>query len=311
MRMLKLRDGASLPALGLGTWKSDAGLVAQAVRTAIRAGYRHIDCAPVYGNEVEVGEVARDALWVTSKLWNDSHAAAAVIPALKATLTDLGLDYLDLFLIHWPVAQRRGIAIPGKAGDMVPLAQTPLIETWEAMEAAVTAGLVRHIGVSNFSQRKLIELSALTAHPPEVNQVELHPYLQQASLLDYCHDAGIVVTAYSPLGSRDRNPALKAADEPDVLADAVITDIAAELNATPAQVLIAWALKRGTAVIPKSVTTARIRENFAASAIKLSADHGERIASLDRHRRLVTGGLFALPGSPYTYENVWDEAPQP
>jgi alcohol dehydrogenase (NADP+) len=317
-RSVTLRDGEAVPALGLGTWKSEPGAVGQAVRAAIDCGYRHIDCAPIYGNEPEVGDAitdmiergraARKDLWITSKLWNDSHAADAVVPALERTLEDLAVDYVDLFLIHWPIAQRAGVAIPGSAGDLVPLSEVPLIETWGGMLDARRQGLARHVGVSNFSRKKLIELGALTDEPPEVVQIELHPYLQQPDLLDYCSKAGIVVTAYSPLGSPDRNPVLKAADEPDLLHDPVIAEIADDVQATPAQVLIAWALARRTSVIPKSVTPSRIAENLRAAELALDRDQLARITALDRHYRFVTGRFFELPGGPYTYESIWDEA---
>ena len=164
MRTLRLTDDAAMPALGLGTWKSAPGEVGAAVREAIRLGYRHIDCAPIYGNEQEVGaalaaavaagEVTRDELWITSKLWNDRHAEADVVPALRQTLADLGLERLDLFLVHWPVALKKGRVMPDGAGDFVSLDELPLEETWRGMEAALEAGLTRTIGVSNCSVKK-------------------------------------------------------------------------------------------------------------------------------------------------------------
>jgi len=317
MYSLELPDGTRMPALGLGTWKSDAGMVTNAVRCAIRAGYRHIDCAPVYGNETEVGEaisaaidageVSRDSLWITSKLWNDSHAPADVRPALQRTLEDLGLEYLDLFLIHWPIAHRRGVTIPNSARDLIPLDTLPLGDTWAAMESVVESGLARHIGVSNFSVAKLKQLARVAKRRPGVVQVELHPYLQQNDLVRYCNENDIAVTAYSPLGSRDRSPLIKAADEPDLLNDPTVRTIAQELGASAAQVLIAWSLQRRLAVIPKSVTPARIVENLVAAELRFGAEQMEAIARLERAQRYVTGRFFELPGGPYDYANIWDE----
>ena len=161
-------NGDPMPLIGLGTWKSDPGEVHAAVTQAIRLGYRHIDCALLYGNEAEIGSAIRDPirsgavtrkdLWITSKLWSNAHGRDNVAPALRKTLTDIGLDYLDLYLIHWPIPLKPSAVLPGKPDDFLPLAEAPIHSTWAAMEAAVDAGLVRHIGVSNFSAKKLREL---------------------------------------------------------------------------------------------------------------------------------------------------------
>ena len=179
----------SMPALGLGTWKSAPGDVYKAVKIAIKTGYRHIDCAPVYGNEKEVGKavseciadgmVKRSDLWITSKLWNNQHAKTDVVPALKQTLSDLNITYLDLFLIHWPIALKKNIMFPQSGKDMISLKEIPLTETWKGMEEAVDAGLARHIGVSNFGINNLTKILNSARIRPEVNQVECHPYLQQ------------------------------------------------------------------------------------------------------------------------------------
>lgn len=317
MQVIEFADGDRMPALGLGTWKSKPGEVGAAVREALRIGYRHLDCAAIYGNEAEVGaalaasfdegEVSRDELWVTSKLWNNRHAAADVQPALEQTLADLRLDHLDLYLIHWPVALRRDVVSPSGPADFLPLAELPLSETWRAMEDLREAGLARHVGVSNFSVAKLAALHETARTPPEMNQVELHPYLQQTELVEWCQAHGTGVTAYSPLGSRDRPASLKAANEPDLLVDATIASIAGQYGATPAQVLLAWALARGTAVIPKSVDPGRLAQNLAAAQLELSDEDLERIAELDRARRYVTGAFWAVEGGPYTLANLWDE----
>ena len=317
MRSAVFANGDAMPLLGLGTWKSAPGQVYEAVREAIRLGYRHLDCASVYGNEPEIGqaigdaigdgEVTREQLWITSKLWCNSHGRDNVEPALRQTLQDLGLAWLDLYLIHWPVPIRPGVAFPTSAADLLPPQQLPIRDTWEGMEAALEAGLTRHIGVSNFSSRKLQDLIAHGRLRPEVNQVELHPLLQQPELLEVCAKEGVHVTAYSPLGSGDRPAQLKAANEPVLLEHPVITAIAAEHGCSSAQVLLAWHLCRGISTIPKSVTPARLRENLAAAAMELSPDDLTRIAALDQGLRLVDGSFWLLEGGPWTLPLLWDE----
>jgi len=199
------RNNPLIPIIGLGTWKSKPGQVYAAVKEAITAGYRHIDCAPAYDNESEVGAaigemiktgtVTREDLWVTSKLWNNAHQPDQVLPALLKTLHDLRLDYLDLFLIHWPVAFKAEVGYPRSREDWLSLAEMPLIDTWRAMEECVGKGVARHIGVSNFSIPKLDDLHRQATIPPLMNQVEIHPYLQQQAMLDYCRDRGIMLTA--------------------------------------------------------------------------------------------------------------------
>jgi len=317
MRTASFANGDRMPLLGLGTWKAAPGEVGAAVREAIRLGYRHIDCASVYANEPEVGqaigeaiaagEVRREELWITSKLWCNAHGRENVEPALRRTLADLGLEWLDLYLVHWPVPIRPGVAFPSSGADLLPPEQVPLSDTWKGMEAVLEMGLSRHIGVSNFSSRKLSELLAHCLIKPEVNQVERHPLLQQHQLLADCAASGVHVTAYSPLGSGDRPAALKGADEPVLLENPVIGAIAAEQGCSPAQVLIAWQLQGGLSTIPKSVSPARLRENLAAADLQLTHADLERIAGLDQHCRLVDGSFWLLDGSPWTLQRLWDE----
>jgi alcohol dehydrogenase (NADP+) len=303
----------AMPALGLGTWKAAPGEVGAAVSTALQLGYRHIDCAAIYGNEAEIGAalqgalqpggLERDELWITSKLWNDSHAPEQVRPALERSLADLQLASLDLYLIHWPVAHRHGVAMPGSADELIPLEQLPLADTWAAMEELVDAGLVRQIGVSNF---RAAQRAALLPHcriRPVVNQVERHPWLQQNALLAFCREQGITITAYSPLGS----PA--SGGPAPLLHDPVITAIAGAHGVSTAQVLIAWGIACGTTVIPKSVRPDRLAANLqAATALQLSPTELEQIAGLDRHHRFVDGSFFTVPGGPYSAAAIWDEA---
>lgn len=317
MRTMEFKNGDRMPVLGLGTWKSNPGDAYKAVREALRIGYRHIDCAPIYGNEAEVGRaldesfktgvVSRKAVWITSKLWNNAHAPEDVRPALVTTLADLQLEYLDLFLIHWPVHLKKNVWFPRSADALIAYENLPISETWSAMEALQKEGLCKHIGVSNFSSAKLQALAADAQQKPEMNQIELHPYLQQTATLDFCRGRGIHVTAYSPLGSADRPAGLKSADEPVLLEDPVIQAIAGRRSATPAQVLISWAIQRGTAVIPKSVNPQRIAQNLAAADVVLTAEDVQEINALDRHRRYVSGDFWAMEGSPYTLSGIWDE----
>lgn len=306
-----------MPALGLGTWKSEPGEVYKAIRTAISVGYKHFDCAYIYQNEKEIGaafndaimagEVNREELWITSKLWNTHHKEAEVKECLDMTLNALQLDYLDLYLIHWPVAQKKDVIFPQEGSGLVSLSEISLEETWRGMEAIQSAGLAKHIGVSNFSAKKIAQINASASQKVEVNQVELHPLLQQKELLEFCKKENVIVTAYSPLGSRDRAIQMKAENEPDMFEIPAVKSIAKNHNCSPAQVLIAWAINRDTVVIPKSTNEARLRQNLKAASILLTTEEMNEISKLDEHFRYVTGGFFALPGSDYTIANLWDE----
>lgn len=307
----------SIPALGLGTWKSAPGAVYSAVKEALAAGYRHVDCAPIYQNEKEIGRalsetfaagnVTRKQVWLTSKLWNSDHAPAEVQPALERTLRDLQVEYLDLFLIHWPVVFKPGVVFARNGSEYLDLEAMPISETWKALEACVAKGLTRYIGVCNFSRPKLERLVEQAMVKPVMNQVEMHPYLQQNDLLAYCQREDIQVTAYSPLGSGDRPAGMKKRDEPRLLDNPVIAAVAARHNTTPAQVLLAWALERGTLAIPKSVNPERLRQNLAAAELRLDEEDVAAIAALDCHYRYVDASFFTGPGSPYTIRNIWDE----
>lgn len=317
MKYLQFSNNDKIPMLGLGTWKSAKGEIYQTVRKAIEIGYRHFDCALIYGNEHEIGqaisdainnkEVTRNELWITSKLWNNRHKKVDIQPTIEITLDSLKLEYLDLYLIHWPVALLNNVNYPKDGSEMVDLKQIPLVETWQGMIALKENNLTKHIGVSNFSIKKINELINETGVCPEALQLELHPFLQQNKIVDFANANNIILTGFCPLGSSDRPINRITAGEPKLFENKSIIDIAQEKGNTPAQIMLAWAINRGTSVIPKSVNPQRLKENIEAADIELTPLEMEKINQLDQHYRYIKGDFWCLEGSGYTLENLWDE----
>jgi len=270
--------------------------VENAVKEAIDIGYRHIDCAMVYQNENEVGcaiadkinngTVKRQDLFVVSKLWNSHHCPNLVETGLKETLEALKFEYLDLYLMHSPMAFKENLGLnPTDDNGKLIYADVDYIDTWRAMEKCVKSGLVRSIGVSNFNSQQLQRVLDICTIKPVTNQVECHPYLNQRKLIDFCRERDIVITAYSPLGSPDR-PFAKLG-EPALLLDPKVLAVANNHGKSAAQVLIRYQIQRGVIVIPKSVSKTRLQENFDINGFELSEDDMEILDSLNCNERYL------------------------
>jgi len=313
MRYLHYKNGDKLPIIGLGTWKSKNGEAAKSVKITLENGYEHIDCAATYGNEAEIGEVFekhfknhnRQNVHITSKLWNNAHLPKDVEPALRQTLADLKLDYLDLYLMHWPVAFKPEEGFPQTAEGYLSLEEAPLIDTWNAMVDLQKKGLVKHIGVSNFSVKKLKDLISKTDYTPEVNQIEMHVYLQQPEMRSYCETSDILLTGYSPLGSADRSENMKQENEPSLFEDDTVKELANKYDVHPANILTGWHVNSNIAAIPKSLNERHIIANHKNADFTLDAKDLEKLQNLDRHYRFINGKFFELEGNSYT--DIYDE----
>ncbi len=317
----RLYTGATMPAIGLGTFGSDhvtPSQVAEAVRGAAAVGYRHFDCASVYGNEAEVGRsleaivaggLKREEIWVTSKLWNDKHGEEDVIASCRKTLADLRLDYLDLYLVHWPFPNFHppGCDVTSRSADAQPYIHANYMKTWRMMEKLVDLGLVRHIGTSNMTIPKLKLVLRDARIKPVVNEMELHPHFQQPEFFKYVVASGIQPVGYCPIGSpgrpeRDRTPEDTAPTE-----DPVIVKIAQRHGVHPAVVCIKWAVQRGQTPIPFSTNPRNYLANLrGAAGDPLTETEMQEIAGIDRNCRLIKGQVF-LWKDGQTWEDLWDK----
>jgi alcohol dehydrogenase (NADP+) len=315
-----LPSGAKIPVVGLGTFGSDhvtGQQIADAVYDAATLGYRHFDCASVYGNEHLIGHsfqkmlrggVKREELWITSKLWNDKHAEKDVILSCEKSLRDLQLDHLDLFLIHWPFPNYHppGCAPDYHNPDARAYIHENYMKTWRQMEKLVEAGKVRHIGTSNMTIPKLELLLRDATIKPVCNEMELHPHFQQPELFDYVVANGIVPIGYSPLGSPGRPARDRTPDDTADTEDAVIVRIAQRLNMHPAAVCLKWAIQRGEVVIPFSVNRKNYLNNLMAAVTEsLTAQDMADLSKIDRGCRLIKGQVF-LGKEGQTWEALWD-----
>jgi alcohol dehydrogenase (NADP+) len=293
----------NIPLVGLGTWKANPGEVRKAVEVALKCGYRHVDCASIYKNEHEVGDalehvfrtttLVREDVFITSKVWNDMHKYEQILPAVQKSLRDLKSDYLDLYLIHWPVTDSNTRYI-----------DPPIEVTWRAMERLVDIGAVRAIGVSNFSIKKLKHILSFCKIKPAVCQVEIHPYWRQTEIIEFCEQNKIHVTAYSPLGSPDSASVLGRTG-PNLMDDAAVKQVVAsdENNKNIGQVLVRWALQTRpkSSVLVKSINPERIKSNLDVFNWQLSKDSIATLSNLPTQKRMVDGSFFKLE------YDLWDE----
>lgn len=316
-----LHTGAQMPALGMGTFGSDrytGDVVAAAVEDAIALGYRHIDCAAVYGNEQLIGQalqramargVRRDELWITSKLWNNKHAEADVIPACEQSLRDLQLDYLDLYLIHWPFPNFHapGVDVSSRDPHAQPYIHENFMKTWRQLEKLVDQGKVRHIGTSNVTIPKLKLILRDARIQPAASEMELHPHFQQPELFEYARANGIIPIGFSPLGSPERPDRDKTPEDTVDIEDPVIVEIAQRHGVHPALICLKWAVQRGQVPIPFATRRSYYLSNLqAVVSDPLSAAEMQALAGIDKNCRLIKGQVF-LWKDGQDWHALWDE----
>ncbi|HEY1649132.1 MAG TPA: aldo/keto reductase [Terracidiphilus sp.] len=320
----RLATGALLPAIGLGTFGSDHAsheAVAEAVRYAGAVGYRHFDCASVYGNQAHIGRVLeemlrnglkREELWITSKLWNDMHGEEDVAASCEQSLADLRLDYLDLYLVHWPFPNHHPphCDVSMRNPNAVPYIHENYMRTWRKMEELVDRGLVRHIGSSNMTVPKLKLVLRDARIRPVANEMELHPHFQQPELFSFLRRNEIEPIAYSPIGSPARPARDRTPQDSSPIEDPIVLKIAERLGVHPAVVCIKWAVQHGQTPIPFSTNHRNILANLRAvasepSSESLSDDDMRAIAAIDRNCRLIKGQVF-LWKEDQSWEDLWD-----
>jgi diketogulonate reductase-like aldo/keto reductase len=318
---ITLSNGYKIPVIGLGTFGSDnysAEQIAEAVDFAIRNGYRHIDCASVYMNEAEIGKaiaslikegvVSRKELWITSKVWNNAHGPGEVIESCKKTLRDLQLNFLDLYLVHWPFPNYHAPGCDGDARnpESRPYIHEEYMEVWKQMEQLVEMGLVNSIGTSNMTVPKMELLLRDAKIKPVVNEMELHPHFQQPVLFDYLIGKDIQPIGYSPIGSPKRPERDRTEYDTVDIEDPLIIKIAGRLKIHPAEVCIKWGIQRGEVVIPFSVSSSKIVNNLKATiGDPITNEEMQQIAAIDKNCRLIKGQVFLWEGAK-SWENLWD-----
>jgi len=316
----RLFTGALMPAIGLGTFGSDhvsADEVAAAVQGAAAVGYRHFDCASVYGNEERIGQafrailadgLKREQLWIVSKLWNDKHAEADVIASCRKSLADLGLDYLDMYLAHWPFPNFHppGCSVESRSPNARPYIHENFMRTWRQMERLVDLGLVRHIGTSNMTIPKLKLLLRDCRIKPAINEMELHPHFQQQELFDFVRAQGIEPVGYCPVGSPGRPERDRTPEDTTDIEDPVIVKIAQRLGVHPAVVCVKWAVQRGQTPIPFSTKRRNYVANLRCTVSEpLTDEEMQAIAGIEKGCRLIKGQVF-LWKDGQTWEALWD-----
>ncbi|XP_018561873.1 aldose reductase-like [Anoplophora glabripennis] len=301
-----LNNGLKCPQLGLGTWQSAPGEVQKAISHAIDVGYRHIDCAWIYGNEKEIGEairqkiedktVKREDLFIVTKLWNTFHEKDKVVPTCRESLKNLGLDYVDLYLVHWPVAQKLKKFSKVRAFKGAEFVDIDYLETWEGMEDCVRLGLAKSIGVSNFNTTQLQRVLDHAKIKPVMNQIEVSPNVTQKKLIKFCHDNDVAVTSYSPFGSPAR-PWAKPEDQVVSLENPKIISIGAKHGKTSSQVILRYLIQVGTIPIPKSSNLKRIDQNLDIFDFELSPEAIATLDGLNTNGRAISAE--ELKGSKY------------
>jgi len=318
-----LNNGETMPAIGMGTFGSDRFTpiqVSNAVIGAAEFGQRAFDCASVYGNEKEIGEslkvimaggVPREELYITSKVWNDMHGAGEVIKSCKQSLEDLELDYLDLYLVHWPFPNFHpiGCDVDSRSPDAKPYIHENFMKTWVQLEELVELGLVKSIGTSNMTQAKMELLLRDCKIKPVVTEMEIHPHFQQQALFDYYVENEIQPIAFCPIGSPTRPDRDKTANDTVDIDDPVVKKIAARLGVHPAVVCIKWAIQRGQVPIPFSVFGPEYQSNLKcalADYMAITAEEMVELANIDKNCRLIKGQVFLWKDNQ-TWEDLWDE----